>query len=417
MWHWKMYYGYPLTESPLQDITDRIGKYITSFKVVNTLHPQNRKSKIKQSPSTLEINVTSNNYVEDLFSPGMYISLWVGQSSEKTLMTKVFQGIIPEYPDGSAQDMLNYVIKASGEIVLIAGIERKFSFLKLRNYRSIIGYLCAQEKMDPPVIDLTPSDEAKRISVNNHTTKMGKTTLEVINYFANQWNCVAWLTPPRTLNFMSAEKAHLKGDIDSKKGPYKLGYRTDALGVPNNIERIEWKHSGPSGGSETSPGFESFTENGVTVDPAQYKLVYQGKTYVMKTPYLNEVKNNPKAFLQYSEFVIQCTLAGNAYQALITYFRTLPDSESAGKKTTPVTDGSGFELTIVLNEGDPELKPPRTAKLFSGTFNTKISTAHLPNYLFAGSLTTAGQTLYINETELTYEQGMLKSTLKCSMAG
>jgi hypothetical protein len=83
-------------------------------------------------------------------------------------------------------------------------------------------------------------------------------------------------------------------------------------------------------------------------------------------------------------------------------------SHTAGHKS------GNAALTVSLNIGDPALRPPRNALLYSGSLNPKADTSDLPNFLFRYS---RPQKYKMNEITHTYKSGKLDTTIKMTLGG
>lgn len=400
------------------DLTSKIGQYVSSIKVKKGISlPKKSEKKKPAAPSELEVSITSKDYMEDLFTEGARLRCYMGY--DKTNLPKVFEGEIRYLPDGGAREMLNYTVKAYSADIIFSNTEMNRVF-KGMNKADIIVDIAARNGFDA----YTQIESMNKMPAGFTALQKGKTDMEVLDRFAKDWGCTWWLLPPTvtnpraTLYFVEEKEAHDFGDsLYNKKGlPYILGYRTDRVAC--NIESIDWSNKPRPGGSETQAMMESFGEFGKNPAANEYKLVALGKTWELKEPYLTMAKTDPLAFKKYVAYAGGLTMQGDGYDALRYFFRVVKGDESISRDNVPEGggDGTGTELTIHLNEGDPYLEPPRTASLYSGVINPRVDNAHLPNWLFRyGIQNQTVARLNINETVLTFSDGRLQSELKCSL--
>jgi len=196
-----------------------------------------------------------------------------------------------------------------------------------------------------------------------------------------------------------------------KPGPYMLGYRTDRTAC--NVESVSWKHMNQAAGAAGYQGNTRYTEDGANPDFKNLKISALGQTWVMKPKYAKQA--DPAKLKAYVFEAMKGTLAMQGYQVLRHFYTQLPYSKMKPSDLDHVS--SGFEITILLNEGDPYLRPPRSAKLYAGSLNPRADSSYLPQWIYRHSSGYAEPAdLKINQTELFYDHGILKSKLTCSIS-
>jgi hypothetical protein len=257
------------------------------------------------------------------------------------------------------------------------------------------------------------------------------TNFEMIRAVASLWNCIGWFTPPNILHFHDSTAAFSDtfstGGLSSnsligitlkealkKPDAFNLGYMTDAPGVPNNVEHIQWKHVNQHG--DLAGSVAAFGERAKSSkSPYDDKIYALGATWKMRPDIQEEIKKNPARAAYYAGLAAASTVSFRAYQLLkkLYYIESYDNSDS---KEVPAHASSGLELQIDLNEGDPYLKPPMVGYLYHGSDNPRL-TAYLPQWLFKHSPDGDSPTIVnINTVEIFYEQGRLKQRLDCSIS-
>lgn len=391
------------------DITDRIGPYVSTIKVKDGISVTKKKGKKESAPSELEIGITSENYVEDLFTEGAKISVRMGY--DRLFKPLVFKGTIKMLPDGSAREMLDYTVKAYSDDIIMSGKEKNYSFAGRRKSDIVIEIAARNGYNATTIIKKDVVQKAGFTKIQK-----GITDTQFLDQVAAEWDCT-WFARDGEILFMDSSEVYEYGDrISSVLGKsYILGYRTDRAKC--NVETVAWSHSPSPGGSEIESMVQAFNEFGKDPSANQYKLNYKGQTWQLKQQFRDQIKTNPLAFKDYALYSAGQTVALNAEQVLREFFTIVPGDPTNSNTNIPsVGDDSGVEITIHLNEGDPELKPPRTARLYSGVINPKVDNALLPSWMFRyGIQNETYAKLNIKETVLTYSDGMLKSELKCGI--
>lgn len=391
------------------DITSKIGKYVSSIKIKDGISVTKKRGKKESAPSELEISITSKNYLENLFTEGAKIKVYIGY--ERLFQPLVFQGTIKMLPDGSAREMLDYTVKAYSDEIIMGGKEQNYLFPGKRK-SDIVTEIAARNGYDSLVtIKKDTLPKAGFIKIQK-----GMTDIEFLDKISREWDCTWWVKNG-TIYFVDSDEAYDFGNVlNSTFGlPYSLGYRTDRAKC--NVETVAWSHSPSPGGNEVESMLQAFNEWGKDPSANKYKLNYQGRTWQLKQEFRAQAQSDPLAFGKYAMYSAGQTFALNSEQVLHQFFELVKSDPSDSNTVIPSAgDDSGIEITIHLNEGDPELKPPRSARLYSGVLNPKIDNAHLPDWLFRYQTQNQSYAkLNIKETVLTYSDGMLKSELKCGI--
>ena len=391
------------------NITHRIGQYLGSIKIKDGISVTKKRGKKESAPSEMEMSITSKNYIENYFTEGTELFVYLGY--DPINIPLVFRGKIKMLPDGSAREMLDYTVKAYSNEIVMSGKERNYSF-NGRTKSMIITEIAARNGYEAlPIIKKDTIQKAGFTKIQK-----GITDTEFLDKLCKEWDC-SWWVKDGTIFFVDSDEIYSFGDIlGSPLGlPYSLGYRTDRAKC--NVETVSWSHSPSPGGNEVESMVQAFNEFGKDKGADKYKLNYKGQTWQLKKEYMDQLKSDPLAFGKHAMYSAGQTITLNAEQVLHEFFTMVKSDPSDSNTNIPsVGDDSGVELTIHLNEGDPELKPPRTARLYSGVLNPKVDNALLPAWMFRyGIQNESYAKLNIKETVLTYSDGMLKSELKCGI--
>lgn len=393
------------------NITPKIAPYLSSIKIKDGIAITKKRGKKESAPSELEIAITSENYIENYFTEGVKIFVYLGYDPIKIPL--VFSGTIKMLPDGSAREMLDYTVKAYSDDIIMSGKERNYSFAG-RTKSMIVTEIAARNGFLASAASVTIKKDTVQKAGFTKIQK-GITDTQFLDQVAAEWDCTWWVRDG-VFFFMDSSEVYEYGDLSTNLGTwYILGYRTDRARC--NVETVAWSHSPSPGGSEIESMLQAFDEFGKNKGADKYKLLYKGQTWELKAQYMNEVSKNPIAFGEHALYSAGQTIALNAEQVLKEFFTIVPGDPTNSNTNIPsIGDDSGVEITIHLNEGDPELKPPRTARLYSGVINPKVNNALLPSWMFRyGIQNESYAKLNIKETVLTYSDGMLKSELKCGI--
>jgi hypothetical protein len=411
MFHWKIY---TIIQGTKTDRTDLLNPVLSSFKVTHGISSQKTQGKKASAPSELEMTITSNNYIENLFTEGVELEVWVGEDSLK--LTKVFKGKIKQLPDGSARELLDYTVKAYGDEIKLSE-EKKNTNFKAKKKSEIIIQIAERNKIVADATTVVIKDDNKP-GAGFQKLQKDLTDTELLDKLTKEWGC-SWWVRDNTLYFMDFSEIFVAGDKLDKtaKGlPYPLYYRSNLRS--NNVETVKWTFSPPPGGSEDETIFNALTEFGADPNLSEYKVRYKGAYYKLREPYAAQIRSGQKtAFGAYALEAISQTAILNAEQVLHKFFVIEPDSKQKNRENIPdIGDNAGVEISIHLNVGDPGIFPPRSAELYSGTLGNNTGDTDLPNWMFRhGAENQTVAKLNIKETVLTFEQGMLKTELKCSM--
>lgn len=381
------------------NFTNDVRDYISSIKVTHYL----------DKPTEAEISVTSKSYIEDIFVEGAPIEIKVGY--DKLFIPSVFVGKISGLPDGSAKDMINYSVKALGFEAVMSTEERVRTF-NIPTKAAIIAQIAAENGLIPD-IQIT---DISRIPARYIPMQRGRTDMEFLIECAAKWACICWFTPPNTIHFVDEAKAYDLGDALRTRSTrdlllvYNFGYRNDR--VPNNVEKVSWKFVTPKGGGVGYAGIRGANETSASaIGRADYQINYNGVVWRLKPRFMSVARTNPAMFGRYAASVFSSGVSDAEYN-LRHYYEQVTHTSNVHQDSLPPAGGKYLELTIDLNEGDPLLRPPRNAAIYSGSLNPKADSADLPNWFYRGGY--PGR-LKIFETELLYDHGLLKSSIKCSV--
>lgn len=394
-----------------QDITPHIGHYLDKMEIVYNILPTTKGE--DKAPSKATLSITSKNYIENWFIEGRKAQIYVGY--DITTPYLIFSGEIRKLPEGSAKDMLNFTVELFGEELGVLGSEQKRRVFKIPYKTNVIGeimvnynYMCFYDIADTNLI------------VGKYAPMQREMTdLEALNKFANDWNCVFWFELPNYFFFVDSDKAHFYKD------DYYLGYRTDKTAC--NVESIEWKHVPARAATELNSGIFGFNENGEVTGVKEYSVFapdINGKwaTWELQPQYLRiATQGTPEERMKMAKdmyYSAKQTFTLQGYNALRKYYQIVKYDDSTSPDAPPAFADSGFDITVYLNEGDPTLFPPRNAFLFSGALNPRADSSQLPSWLFRYGKKILGNNvacLKINEVILSYEEGMLKNKLGCTM--
>jgi hypothetical protein len=404
------------------DITGIIHTCVNNITIKHTLLPAaNAKQGEETPPITATISFVSKNYIEDYFITGQKIKIYMGYD-RLALNNCIFSGIIPELPGGSAKDMLTYTVKLYGDSAVDLSLETKTRAFNVPDKIAIISEIMSVYNCENTI----KIQDSNAVGNASSLIQRNITDLQMIQDFAKEWGCVYWFSGNgRNFYFMDAKEAHENYNFGYST-TYNLGYRTDFMNMKCNVQQISWKHKSPRAALEEEPGVHGRNEIGEVYGLKNFAIISpdsngQWKTWSLRPEYQNIASTGTieqREELSRVMFALSYrkTLIGKAYDARRKYFMLgkYPDDQS---DMVPEHADSGFDITILLNEGDPDLWPPRKALLVCGSLNPKADTSYLPSWLFKYSTKRGyqGMTLNINTVELNYSEGMLHSTLECSI--
>lgn len=381
------------------------------YELAITNHARGKKM---TSPSELDMQFMSNSYLEDFFWPGVMLRIYFKSPLSKWKLA--FEGEVRNYPYGGAKDMVNYNVRAYGKEILFSNIERNRTFkAKTLTQKSLLLEIIA-----PNGFELEYNSKSDLPIKRSSVVQKGKTDMQMLDELAKRWKCHWYFDDEKTIVWCDGADTYTVGDsktgaVDSY-GPYILNYRTE-LGICN-VDSVDWAQNSAPGGSDTEPAAFSYNEAGD--EKNAYKIISQGKTWRLKKQYLDMVKEDGVSFGAFSAFAAELTLRGHGYEALHKFYEVASDDDpdAVNSEIPSGGDHTGLELTIMLSEGDVDLSAPRTAVLTCGDSlgDIRLNT-NLPVWLFQYS-TNAGAynstPLNIKESVLTFENGMLKTELKCT---
>lgn len=414
MVYWKIY---TTVGTVRRDRTEQLNGVVSSFKITHGISsPKTRgKNKKDSAPSTFEMKITSDNYVEDIFTEGVEIEVQVGKNSAELIT--VFKGKIKQLPDGSARELIDYNVKAFGNEIKLSESTKNINYRGKRK-SDIVLMIAERNQLE---IGLIKIKSDSKMGAGFQKLQKNLTDTELLDKIAAEWGC-SWWVRNGLFYFMDFSSVFIEGDRINdrfKLGlPYELYYRSSKK--TNNVEIVKWSFTAAPGGSETEPIFEALNEFGKDPNLSEYKIRYQGQYYKLKDRYMKEIQNGGKTnFGSYALEALGQTAILNSEQVLHKFFEIMPDANNKDRRNIQdVGDNAGVEITVHLNEGDPYLFPPRSAKLYSGTLQRTNNSGFtdLPAWMFRhGDDSQTVAKLNIKETVLTYEDGMLRSELKCSM--
>lgn len=406
-----------------RDETAVFGKNVASIHIKDSILPSaptRKKDKSFPPGSEAVITFVEKDYFVDWFVQGTKIQIFMGY--ERLSLPKVFEGTVMTLPDGRAREMLDYSVKAYGGMVG-AAFQQKARVFPIPQKSAVIAQIASENGWIP---DIQIADTSV-IPADQIPMSKGFTDLEILIALATIWDCVLWFEDPNILHFIDSDRAHDIYDsrylsatsltengsnfFAGKPGPYELGYRTDLATC--NVESVIWKHMNQKGGGAGSPSYVKYTEDGFEYDFKAFKIPALGQTWQMKPEYARS-RDASKIF----SWIIQAaqgTINQQGYQVLRKYYRIVPNSKTRPDDATHV--GAGFEITVMLNEGDPYLRPPRNANLYAGSINPRADSSYLPAWFYRHSPGFVPPAkLKINQVELMYNTGRLSSKLKCSMS-
>lgn len=410
MVHWKIY---TITGAIKTDRTNELNGVVSKFKIVHGISSPKTRNKKESAPSTLEMQITSDIYT-NIFTEGVLIEVQVGKNNAE--LTTVFKGKVKQLPSGTARELIDYNVRAYGEEIKLSEATRNFNFRGLTK-SDIVLLIAERNKLKIGKIDIKPDS---KMGAGFQKLQKNLTDTELLDKLSAEWGC-SWWVRENEFYFMNFSKLFTEGDkvYDKQKTglPYPLYYRSSLKA--NNVEIIKWTFTPPPGGTETEPMFTALSEFGADPSAHEYKVKYKGVYLQLRDQYMVQAKGDKRAFRKYFIEAVQRTSLLESEQLLHEFFIQVPDSNVKDRRSIPeVGDNSGVEITIHLNEGDETLFPPRSAILNSGTLGRapNMGLVDLPKWMFrfGGENQTVAK-LNIKETVLTYEEGMLRSELKCSM--
>jgi hypothetical protein len=436
MTKWKLEVA-PPKSTKFFDFTKIIGPYVSSIKIRHGISegnaPKQRtrstsqniaertKNKEETAPSELDMRITQDKYIENIFVRGSKIKITFWNSMDKPVLC--FDGEMRAHPFGNAQDMINFNVKAYGKEILFSDQQRKRQFLMPATCRSIFTEIASLQGY---TLNFLAKDMIlKPVQVPFQDC----TDMQMLDKLVKDWGMVYYFDDTAivpTLVVADIENACKNGAISSAKtripgspAEYTIGYRTN-IGKPymHYSESIEWAQGPSVGGSMTEPSATMYKEDGM--QDKKYKILVDGVTYTLKGQFQKLAKTDPLMFLQFSAYAAELTMSGSGYEAVRYFYET--DGDGPPNKIDAIvpnnSDSSSIALTIILNEGDPDLRAPRTGIIYAGGDSTNKLNTNLPSWLYSTSTKVYGPNaiaINIKETNLTYEQGMLKTEIKATL--
>jgi len=383
------------------DATYMLREYINSFSWEYKINGVSR----------LDISVTSVSYVEDFFVPNLPVELRMGYYP--TSLITVFRGKVTKEPTGSASDKMSYSLVCAGNESSSMGNRSQNRTYQGLNKAAIISQVASRNGYQSNVF----ISDSNILAAGNSPIQRSQTDLEFLRDCASRWDCIMWFDQNDVLYFHDAGLAHDEGDLnrtinDEDLLPdYDLGYRTDQ--TKNNIELIEWRFKNTRGGG-SGGGVRGADENGNNEEEEDYTVEYNGMIYRLKPAHLARVRENPLYWTQLST-MWSATEVANLDTNIREYFVAVrvASSTNADMSGPGSHNGTQIEVKAKLNSGDLYLRPPRHAKLYSGTENPRADTADLPLFLYRYD---QPQRYNIDEVENEYKNGNITTQLKMSLA-
>lgn len=330
-------------------------------------------------PATATINVTSVSFIEDVFVVGTEIDIYMGY--DPIFLSHMIHGIIVKNPSGNAQDVLQYSIEIIGNVPTTLLTIAKNRMFQIQDKMTIISQIAVENNM---LVDIAIEDIAP-LNKNAFVMQKNKTDYDFLVECAKRWECSFWIwyepiTGLNTLFFYDSKYASAKGDTLKKMsafdtGPiYTLGYRTSIS--TNNVSKVDWGFEPKRG---NPPGSRSLNEFGETESPDDWVIPFRGDRWELKPEYIAKAGKDPEWWsATFALIYYRDNLPGTEI-TVKEYFRPVP---SYSKNQQDSYNNETVKLTVELNEGDPNLRPPRTAVLISGSLDPKAVSANLPFFLY-----------------------------------
>lgn len=390
-------------------VTKEVGHYVKSIDIKTSILPS-KSQKEEKSPYEAKIAFTSENYIEDWFTPGRRVKIYMGY--DRVYQPLVFSGVIHKLPDGNAKELLNYTVKIVGDAMLLTLEKKRRTFIPERN-AAVLQILSGYE-----VIPVVTIEDATIIPAKYTPTQNNETDMQCLNRFAKFWGCSHWYQFPNFYYFLDTKNAHLT------TSEIVLGYRTDkfdkGLPVSNNVETVKWSHKPGRAALAINPGILGFNEEGEKTGKAEYNISApddEGKwqTWELRPEVWRAAEKDWGLLFKYSFIATTMTFSLQGYEALKKYYKIVEYSDANDGPAPPAGD-AGYEFEITLNEGDPEISPPANVRLYAGTGNPKTGMSHLPQWLYRyGKTFNDAVILKLNTVEHSFNGGRLKTVLKCTV--
>lgn len=386
------------------DMTDVLKNVITGMSVIYLLN----------GTTEAQISIMSESYVEDLFVEKQPIGFSIGYDPYN--LVEMFDGYIVAPPNGSANDNISYTITATGKEQDMTNIVNNRIF-QIPKKAAIISQIAVENGY----ISNIQIDDNNNIPAKYLTFQNNKTDLQILNECAVKWNCLYWFEEPNHLYFYDSEKAHDLGDflkrkknnIEDLRPTYDLGFRTDY--AMNNVADLSWSFKARKGGGQGGLSNFGSSESGRITKAGDYQIDYNGKIWKLKPKYLAQVKTNPLLYGKYVSGVISAGVS-DVKVSIKKYFVVVTHN-SPTRKNLSSSGGhmsGNLNLNVKLNIGDPFLRPPRNAYLYSGSLNPNALTSDLPNFLLKYS---NPQKYKINKVTTELRSGKIDTSLDMTLGG
>ena len=378
-----------------QDVTRMYGRYIQGIEVAYKTN----------SIPMATLQIASPSYFEDIFETGMEIKIFMGFDRNNIEM---FKGKVVSSPNGRAENLIRMTVKLLGE-TSAATKNQKTRVFKIPKISAIVQQIAAENGYTPIVVVANDMIDISDLPIQNK-----QTDLQFINQLAEDSNCI-WWTWDKYFYFYDSDLAHSAGDLLKKPDIYnedlspiyKLAYRTDL--IKNNVASIEWKFKQAQGSAPGQAAVKSFGETGEEFSTRDYETTYQGVRYRIKPEIIASFKSNKEVW-KYLAIKLSSGVSGHE-DFIKQYMKPIPRSGKIheGKNYVASHKMNGMEAMVMLNQGDPALRPPRTCSITDGTKNPSAHSSFLPDFLMSGVGTTRW---FCNEVTTSLQNGMINTKLK-----
>ena len=354
------------------------------------------------------IHLISVSYIEDVFTVGRKVKIGIG--FDPIWLVHMIEGTVMKEPNGDATDKMSYSVEIAGLPPKMINTAQN-RIMPVPDKMTIISQIAAENGMIPDVL----IEDISLFDKYSLPMQMNKTPYEFLIECANRWECVFWfsqneITGVHTLHFYDAKNAYAYGNLIKKTHVndmfphYQLGYRTDF--VPNNVAKVSWKFKPRRGGS---PGAISFSEFGKKENADDWVISFRGQRWELRPEFIKQATKRPDYWKEYLKVTI-LNGVGNVEATVRKYFRQVP---SGSKNQQDSYQNEILDLNIDLNVGDPYLRPPRTALLYSGSLNPKAVSAYLPLFLYEGD-NQMSALFRMKKVETSLSAGKLNTSIELS---
>lgn len=349
-----------------------------------------------QKPAIATIDISSPSFAEGIFVENQEIEIWMGLYRHELI--QMFKGNIGKKPNGAATEILNYKIQATGGI---NGAQKTI----IKNYEAtnktaIISEIILRMGYTPFIV----LDDNSPIPAEDNVLQYNKTDIYFLNELSLRWGAVFWIdTVTKIAYFVEETKAHFYGNnfklpnLADIENDYILSYRADNR--INNIASIDWDCDPVAGPVEHGNETTSF----INSDPNyQGDINVYGQEYFLKPEWREMIKKDPSLNAKILGMVSGADKAKN--QAVLNKYFYVRGKDKERKDSRRPFGANGINANITLNDPDFYLRPPRSAKLYDGSLNQNMPTAHLPDFIFSSPKESTK--FYINSVETGIRSGV-----------